>query len=603
MLGRLYPYWRPAWGETTLGTLLLVLAAGFEVLQPWPIKWLVDYVFGGRPAPHSLGTWWPAFGTGDRHGMIGGVCLAIILLAIAHRLTQVLSQQLLISSGARVVKELRRHAADHVHRLDLAYHDRTKVGDSIYRLAYDTAAALSFVSQGVAPVASGALVLIGVVALMLRLDWMLTLVAIAVVPIFWLTIHCFGQGIAKRAEQYHVHESALVTTLQESLSSIRVIQAFSREAQADQRVNEQAGLSLKAIQRLVLTQLSFSACVGLAMALGTAAIVGMGAQRVMNGHLSLGDILVFLAYLGMLYQPMNAFSQSAGVVQASKVQLKRVFELLDISSNVSDRAHAIVLPTVSGRIQFRNVSFGYDAGRSVVCDTSFEVEPGHVVAVVGRTGSGKSTLASLLIRFYDPTSGAVLLDGHDLRDLKLQWLRQQISIVLQEPILFSATIRENLAYARPDAAMADIEEAARRAQADEFIRSLPHGYNTMLGERGVNLSGGQRQRMVIARAFLKNAPILILDEPTSALDAHTEEALVASLQQLMKGRTTFIIAHRLSTVRFANFILVFENGRIIEQGTHDELFETETAYRRMYLALLGSAEQQERAKFVPDCRC
>jgi ABC-type multidrug transport system fused ATPase/permease subunit len=276
--------------------------------------------------------------------------------------------------------------------------------------------------------------------------------------------------------------------------------------------------------------------------------------------------------------------------------------LLDISSNVSDKPHAIVLPVVVGRIEFRDVSFGYEAGRSVLRNASFEVEPGHVVAIVGRTGSGKSTLASLLIRFYDPTSGVVLLDGHDLRDLKLQWLRQQVSIVLQDPILFSATIRENIAYGRPDATMADIEEAARRAQVDEFIRSLPHGYDTMLGERGVNLSGGQRQRMAIARAFLKNAPILILDEPTSALDPRTEEALVSSLQQLMKGRTTFIIAHRLSTVRFANLILVFENGRIIEEGTHEELFQTETAYRRMYLALLGSAEQQEKAEFVPDWR-
>ena len=327
--------------------------------------------------------------------------------------------------------------------------------------------------------------------------------------------------------------------------------------------------------------------VGVAMALGSAAVVFVGAHLVAQNKLTPGQLWVFLAYVGMLYNPMNAISQSFAVISATKAQLRRVFEVLDTNPGVADRPHALVPPGIQGRIEFRNVSFAYEPKQPVLRQIDLTVAPGQIVAIVGRTGAGKTTLASMLLRFYDPSAGAVLLDGRDLRDLKLAWLRRQVSVVLQDAILFSTTIGANIAFGLPHATQKQIESAARRAQADDFIRALPDGYNTLLNERGVNLSGGQRQRIAIARAFLKDAPILVLDEPTSALDAHTEEALVQSVRELATGRTTFIIAHRLSTVRLAHQIVVLDAGRIIEQGSHEQLMQTATAYRSLYQSQWG----------------
>lgn len=312
----------------------------------------------------------------------------------------------------------------------------------------------------------------------------------------------------------------------------------------------------------------------------------------MNGKLSIGDILVFLAYLGMLYQPMNTFSQSASVIQSASAQLKRVFEIIDAVPEIQEKAKARELGEVQGRIEFRDVSFSYDPGQPVLRGINLTVKPGQIVALVGRTGAGKTTMASLLLRFYDPTNGALLLDGNDLRDLQISSLRKHVSVVLQDPILFSTTIADNIAYGLPGATREQIESAAIRAQAHEFISSLSQGYETIIGERGVNLSGGQRQRISIARAFLKNAPILVLDEPTSALDAHTEEALLTALKELMRGRTTFVIAHRLSTVRQADLVVVLEQGKIIEEGTHADLIRHGATYASMYH--LQHAEEPKR---------
>lgn len=587
MLRRMYPFWRPSLGDTAIGSALLMVAAGIELMQPWPIKGLVDYVFGSDTAPDWLVALWPSFGSRDIGGMIIGICLAVLLLVVAHRGTQLFSQYLLIRAGGRIVALLRYKVCEHLHRLSLTYHDQTKVGDSIYRAAYDTTAALSLVSQAVAPAITGVVLLVGILVIMVSLDWQLTLLTLGIAPCFWFLIRRFGNSIEKRSEHYQQSERDLVATLQESLSSIRVVQAFSREPDVSTQVEKQAGKSLSAIQRLVFVQLAFSACVGLAMGIGTAAMVGFGAHRVVTGQLSLGDVLVFLAYMGMLYQPMNAFSESINVIRTAKVQLRRIVEILDMPPQVADRPQAYVLPVVRGCIEFRNVGFSYEPGQPVLSGFNLLVEPGQVVALVGQTGAGKTTFASLLLRFYDPTEGKVLLDDHDLSELKLAWLRRQVSVVLQDTILFSATIGENIAYARPDASDEEIENASKLAQADEFIRNFPDGYRTMLGERGVNLSGGQRQRIAIARAYLKNAPILILDEPTSSLDSNTEKALMDALNILVKGRTTFIIAHRLSTVRLADKILVLENGRIVEQGSHDNLMKTGTKYRQFYQTQWG----------------
>ncbi len=587
MFHRLLTYWRPAKKETFAGAAVLIAAVGVDLLQPWPIKWLVDYVFGPQVAPGWLNRVWPVLNTSDIAGGIVAVCASILGLAIVHRLGITVGHFFLIRAGARIVQQLRCHACDHLHRLSLAYHDRTKVGDSLYRVAYDSHAAQALLNGAMVPITTGALLLLGAVIVMMQINAVLTLVTLAVTPLFWAIIRGFGRRIDEHSRRYHENESALVSTVQESLSSIRAIQAFTLEPETGHRFRTQSEQSLEANQRMTRTQLVYSACAGLAVSIGTASVVWVASHQVMQGRLSIGDILVFLAYLGMLYQPMNTFSQSASVIQSANAQLRRVFEIIDSVPDIKDRPNPTVLQSVRGTVEFQGVSFHYQTGQPVLREIDLKVEPGQVLAIVGRTGAGKTTLASLLLRFYDPTAGAILLDGHDLRDLKLAWLRRQVSVVLQDPILFSASIRENIAYGRPGASLEQVKEAARRAQADEFISALPNGYETMLGERGVNLSGGQRQRLSIARAFLKNAPILILDEPTSALDTHTERALLASLAELMKGRTTFIIAHRLSTVRHADLIVVLENGRMIERGKHEELLRRDSIYGSMYRSQWG----------------
>ena len=592
MLRRLTSYWRPARKETLTGGIILVFSAAVDLLQPWPVKWLVDYVFGQHPAPAWLSSIWPAFATRDITGGILAVCVSILALAVVYRLGITAGHFFLIRAGARIVQQLRCHACDHLHRLSLAYHDRTKVGDSLYRVAYDAHAAQTLLNGAFVPSATGALVLVGAVIVMLQINALLTLVTMAVTPLFFLIIRGFGKRIDEQSRRYHENESALVSTIQESLSSIRAIQAFTLEPETSRRFQADSERGLQANQRMTRTQLIYSACAGLTVSLGTAVVVWVASHQVMQGRLSVGDILVFLAYLGMLYQPMNTFSHSASVVQSASAQLRRVFEIIDAVPDIKDRPDVEVPPSVRGAVEFREVEFHYEPNQPVLRGVDQKIEPGHVVALVGRTGAGKTTMASLLLRFYDPTGGAILLDGHDLRDLPLAWLRRQVSIVLQDPILFSATIGENIAYGRPGATLEQIHEAARRAQADEFIRALPQGYDTMLGERGVNLSGGQRQRLSIARAFLKDAPILILDEPTSALDIHTEQALLACLRELMRGRTTFIIAHRLSTVRHANVIVVLDHGRIVERGSHEDLIRQDTLYARMYRAQWGEPSAQ-----------
>ena len=591
MFRRLIPYWRPARKETLAGGALLVLATLADLLQPWPIKWLVDYVFGNRPPPEALTAVWPAFARHDAAGGIIAVCVSILVLAVLYRTALTIGHFFLVRAGARLVQQLRCHACEHLHRLSLAYHDRTKVGDSLYRVAYDSHAAQSLLNGALVPIVTGVLVLAGAVFFMVRMNPWLTLVTLAVAPLFLLIIRGFSRQIDEQSRRYHENESALVATVQESLSSIRAIQAFTLEPETELRFRNQSEQSLGANQRMTRTQLIYSACAGLAVALGTASVVGFAGHQILQGRMTVGDTLVFLAYLGMLYQPMTTFSQSASVIQSASAQLRRVFQIIDAVPDIKDRPNAKTMPTTAGAVAFRDVTFHYEAGQPVLRGVELNIAPGQVVAIVGRTGAGKTTMASLLLRFYDPIGGAILLDGHDLRDLQLNWLRRQVSVVLQDPILFSATIGENIAYGRPGATPEQIAEAARRAQADEFIRALPDGYDTMLGERGVNLSGGQRQRISIARAFLKNAPVLILDEPTSALDTHTEQALLVCLRELMRGRTTFIIAHRLSTVRQADVIVVIENGRIVERGNHDELLRTGQIYASLYRSQWGEAAE------------
>jgi ATP-binding cassette, subfamily B, bacterial len=578
MWRKLIPWWRPLRMQTLAGLLLLLCATFVELLLPWPMKFMVDHVLGDHALPEYAARFLPAFAAGDRASLILPITLAVIVLAVLHRAFTFAGQLVLIRVGGLLVLQLRRRGYEQFCRLSLSYHDKTKVGDSLYRIAYDTQAAMTLISGALVPVIQGIIMLSGIIAILLRMDLLLTLIAAAIGPLFLLCIRIFGRKIDEESKSYHQSESSIVSTVQESLSTMRAVQAFTREPDTSLRFGNQARESFQHHLGLIKSQLIFAAVVGLVMAAGTASAIWFGAHRALSGSLSAGDVLVFLSYLGMLYQPFNAFSQSASAIQSTRTQLQRVFEVLDAAPEIADRPGARTLKRARGDVEFRSVAFEYEPDRPVLRDVSFRASPGEVVALVGPTGAGKTTLASLLLRFYDPAQGAVLVDGHDLRDLELCSLRRQVSVVLQDALLLSGTIRDNIAYGRPDATAVEVEEAARKAQAHDFITSLPEGYETNLAERAVNMSGGQKQRIAIARAFLKDAPILVMDEPTSALDTNTEAALLDALRTLIKGRTTLIIAHRLSTVSLANRIIVLRDGRVAEQGSHEELMQRRGAY-------------------------
>jgi ABC-type multidrug transport system fused ATPase/permease subunit len=414
------------------------------------------------------------------------------------------------------------------------------------------------------------------------MDWQLALLSLAIVPLLLATIYFFAHRIRRESTFIQEQESAVLAQAQEGLSSIRMVHAFGREDWEVNQFHLQAQQSLQANLRLTLTNVNSALVISTLMVIGTAAMYYVGTLHVLSGTLTLGSLLVFSAYLLMLYQPLEALTYTAWAMEGATAGARRCFEVLDREDDVRDSPNAIELTTTQGAIGFQNVSFGYAQDRHVLHDLTLQISPNQIVALVGGTGAGKSTLLGLVPRFYDPTSGLVTLDGHDLRAIAKKSLRDKIAIVLQDTLLFSTTVRENIAYGRSDATEGEIIDAAKCAQADDFIRQLPNGYDTPVGERGGHLSVGQRQRIGIARAFLKNSPILLLDEPTSALDPTTEAAIMETIKDLMRGRTTLIATHRLATIHRVDQIVVLENGRVVEQGLGPELVARGGVYAKLY---------------------
>jgi ATP-binding cassette, subfamily B, bacterial len=541
---------------------LSLLSVPLTLLTPLPLKIVVDSVLGSHEAPAVLTVFLPAGAKSSDWRMIMLVAGLIILLALAKQLVDLLFVILRTYTAEQLVLAFRAKLFRHLQGLSLLYHDNSGTANSVYRIQYDAPAIQWIMIDGFIPLVSSFLTLAAMIIVMARIDWSLALVALAVVPVLYVVLQAYSRRLKLQWREAKNVENSTLSIVEEVLSSVRVVKAFAQEEREQQRYIQNARRSLREQLKLTLIGGSLGLIVGLVIATGTAGVLFIAVRHVQEGHISLGDVILVMGYLGLLYAPLQTVSNSAASLQGSLVGAERAFELLDHAPEVPEKPFARPLARARGQIEFENVSFAYNAERAALQGISFKVDAGSCAGIAGTTGAGKSTLVSLLLRFYDPTGGCILMDGVDLRDYRLPDLRNQFAVVQQEPLLFSSSIAENIAYARPRATEEEIIAAARAANADNFIRRLPQGYGTQVGERGAQLSGGERQRISLARAFLKDAPILILDEPTSSVDTLTEAAILEAMRRLMRGRTAFMIAHRLQTLENCNLLLVLEHGML-----------------------------------------
>lgn len=568
---RVLRYYRPFLGQTIFGLCLALIGIGLNLLKPWPFKIIVDDFLRAGSAIRPDWRCWVLL-----------LCLALIGIQLLWGIINWITNYLFVKIGLQALLKLRTDLYSYLQSLSLKYHDARRSSDSSFRVAYDSQSIQTIYNKGFTNIFSSIITLIGTFVIMLRLDWQLTLVSLGIVPLVVGAIYLFAHRIRRESTSIQEQESAVLAQAQEGLSSIRMVHAFGREEFEVRQFQQQARQSLQANLRLTLTNVNSALVISTLMVVGTAAMYYIGTLHVLAGTLTLGSLLVFSAYLLMLYQPLESLTYTAWAMEGATAGAKRCFEVLDRQDDVVDSPGAVAISSAKGAIAFQAVSFGYVPDRYVLRDIDLHIEPNQIVGLAGGTGAGKSTLLSLVPRFYDPTTGSITLDGRNIRQITKKSLRAQIAIVLQDTLLFSTTIRENIAYGRPNAREEEIVEAACRAQADEFIRQMPQGYDSPVGERGGHLSVGQRQRIGIARAFLKNAPILLLDEPTSALDPSTESAIMETIRELMRGRTTLIATHRLATIHNLDQIIVLERGRMVEQGRGPDLVARRGVYAKLY---------------------
>jgi len=523
---------------------------------------VVDSVLGNQPLPRDLVRVIPALGRHE-HSLEAaiGVLLGIALLVSVQGLA---AWWLQTYTGEKLVWDFRARLLHHVQRLPLVFHDRYGSTDSVYRIQHDAPAIQYVTIQGLVPLLTALFTLVAMIVVTARMDLILSLVALAITPIlFFLSLGC-SRIVRQRSQTVRVLDSSAMSVIQEVVGTIRVIKAFGQENREHARFIRRSAERMSQQLRLSIQQALFNVLIGLTIALGTAGALYFGVHHVRAGTLTIGSLLMIMAYIAQVYQPLQTLTTKVTDLQVWLTSLERIFQLLDQQPEIAEYDSARKLVAARGDFQFENVSFAYDGSGRGLENVSFEIPAGTRVGIVGSTGAGKSTLLNLLMRFYDPTSGTVLLDGRDIREYRIADLRKQFAVVLQEPVLFASSIAENIGYGKPEATDEEIIEAAKASASHEFILNLPEGYDTSVGERGSRLSGGERQRISLARAFLRNSPILILDEPTSSVDVHTEAAILEAIERLMAGRTTFMIAHRLTTLKSCDLLLVLEQGRLVE---------------------------------------
>jgi ATP-binding cassette, subfamily B, bacterial len=585
---------KPHVAALAVGFIAVVGEGVANLLQPWPLKIVLDSVLRQRPVHGWLNHFIQSVAGDDNLAILKFACIAVLGIATLDAVSSYTEKYFTTSIGQWVTHDLRRTLYSRIQQLSLAYHDQKRSGDLISRVTSDIDAIQSFINTALLGTLINLITLVGMIGVMFYLNWRFTLIALSVAPVLFLVVYTYTRRIKKASREVRKKEGEIVSVIEEVLSSIRVVKAFAREDYERRRLEEESLESVEIGLRARGLKAKLSPLVDIIVAVGTCLVLWFGARLVLNGSLSPGSLVVFILYLGKMYKPMQELSKMTDAYSKALVGYERIQEVLQTDKEVKDLPRALRVHGFKGKIEFEHVDFYYTPESPVLKDISLTIEPGQLAAIVGPTGAGKTSIISLIPRFYDPVSGFIKIDGTDVKRFRQKSLRQQISFVLQETVLFHAPIWQNIAYGKPEATRAEILRAAERANAHEFIEKLPEGYDTMLGERGMTLSGGQRQRIAIARAIIRNTPIMILDEPTSGLDAASEKLVFEALDRLMEGKTSIVIAHRLSTIRRADVIFVVKEGSIVERGTHDELLRNGGLYSQLDLLQHSTEERTEK---------